>query len=116
MHFERFSSSRSAARMPLGGASKSLPRVLLLTSGLGQGHTRVAEAIAAGLLQRSVEVETLDLWSLMNPGVVRIVHHTYLTLVQEYPDLYERLYQLDEHTWRHILESESGPPAAVLEV
>jgi UDP-N-acetylglucosamine:LPS N-acetylglucosamine transferase len=83
---------------------------------LGQGHTRVAEAIGAGLIQRSVDVETIDLWSLMNPGVVTIVHHTYLRLVQEYPALYERLYQLDEHTWRQVLESESGPPAGVLEV
>jgi processive 1,2-diacylglycerol beta-glucosyltransferase len=92
------------------------PRVMLLTSGLGQGHTRVAHAVAAGLIQQSIHVETLDLWSLMNPGVVSIVHHTYLRLVQEYPDLYERLYHLDVHTWRQILESESGPPAAVLEV
>jgi processive 1,2-diacylglycerol beta-glucosyltransferase len=92
------------------------PRVMLLTSGLGLGHTRVAQAIAAGLIQQSIDVETLDLWSLMNPGVASICHQTYLRLVQEYPDLYERLYQLDEHTWRQVLESESGPPAAVLEV
>ncbi len=89
---------------------------MLLTSGLGQGHTRVAQAVAAGLIQESVVVETLDLWSLMNPGVASIVHQTYLRLVQEHPDLYERLYQLDEHTWRQVLESEAGPPAAVLEV
>lgn len=93
-----------------------VPRVLLLTSGLGQGHSRVAAAIAAGLLQQSIPAQTIDLWSLMNPGVARIVHHTYLRLVQEHPNLYERLYQLDEHTWRQILESETGPPAAVLEV
>lgn len=97
-------------------AADFLPRVLLLTSGLGQGHTRVAQAIEAGLLQQAVEAETLDLWSLMHPGAASIVHHTYLRLVQEYPDLYERIYQLDEHTWRQILESETGPPAAVLEV
>ncbi len=97
-------------------AAEFSPRVLLVTSGLGQGHTRVAQAIEAGLLQQAVEVETLDLWSLMHPGVAGIIHHTYLRLVQEYPDLYERLYQLDEHTWRQILESETGPPAAVLEV
>ena len=68
------------------------------------------------LLQRSTQVRMLDLWSLMNPGAASIVHQTYLRLVQEYPELYERLYQLDEHTWRQILESEEGPPAAVLEV
>lgn len=98
------------------GRDASAPRVLLLTSGLGFGHVRAAQAVEAALIQRSVSVTTLDLWSLMNPGVAGIVHHTYLRLVQEYPELYERLYQLDEHTWRHILESEDGPPPAVLEV
>jgi len=92
------------------------PRVLLLTSGLGYGHVRAAQAVEAALLQRSANVRMLDLWSLMNPGAASIVHQTYLRLVQEYPDLYERLYQLDEHTWRQVLESEAGPPAAVLEV
>jgi processive 1,2-diacylglycerol beta-glucosyltransferase len=116
MHLERPSAFRATALPPQRTTSGYSPKVMLLTSGLGQGHTRVAEAVGASLIQHSVEVETLDLWALMNPGVVKIVHHTYLRLVQEYPDLYERLYQLDEHTWRQVLESESGPPAAVLEV
>lgn len=91
-------------------------RVLLLTSGLGHGHVRAAQAVEAALVQRSADVHILDLWSLMNPGAASIVQQTYLRLVQEYPALYERLYQLDEHTWRQILESETGPPAAVMEV
>lgn len=112
----RFARRPTATRQPSHAGPAFSPRVLLLTSGLGQGHTRVAHAIETGLIQQSIHVELLDLWSLMNPGVVSIVHHTYLRLVQEYPALYERLYQLDEHTWRQVLESESGPPAAVLEV
>jgi processive 1,2-diacylglycerol beta-glucosyltransferase len=109
---------RSTSRAPLRSRTGTdfAPKVMLLTSGLGQGHTRVAQAVAAGLLQQGVEVEILDLWSLMNPGVASIVHHTYLRLVQEHPDLYERLYRLDQHTWRQVLESETGPPAEVLEV
>jgi UDP-N-acetylglucosamine:LPS N-acetylglucosamine transferase len=91
-------------------------RVLILTSGLGHGHVRAAQAVEAALLQRSTDVQIIDLWSLMNPGAASIVHRTYLRLVQEYPDLYERLYQLDERTWRQILESEAGPPPHVLEV
>lgn len=102
------------ARSPHSAAAA--PQVLLLTSGLGFGHVRAAQAIEASLIQRSIPVRTLDLWSLMNPGVAAICHHTYLRLVQEYPQLYERLYHLDEHTWRQILENEEGPPAAVLEV
>lgn len=90
-------------------------RVLLLTSGLGCGHVRAAQAIEAAFPSH-VDVRNVDLWSLMNPGVARACHETYLQLVIEHPELYERLYQLDEHTWRQILESESGPPRPVLEV
>lgn len=91
------------------------PRVLLLTSGLGLGHVRAAQAIEAALRQ-GAEICTLDMWSLMNAGVARALHATYLSLVQNHSELYERLYHLDEHTWRQILESDSGPPRAVLEV
>lgn len=104
------------ARPPGRALTSHSPRVLLLTSGLGYGHVRAAQAVEAALLQRSATVKILDLWSLMNPGAASIIQKTYLRLVQEYPELYERLYHLDEHTWRHILESEEGPPAAVLEV
>jgi UDP-N-acetylglucosamine:LPS N-acetylglucosamine transferase len=109
-----FPRRHAARRLP--SLAADLPQVLLLTSGLGFGHVRAAQAIEASLIQRSVPVRTLDLWSLMNPGVAAICHHTYLRLVQEYPQLYERLYHLDEHTWRQILENEEGPPAEVLEV
>jgi processive 1,2-diacylglycerol beta-glucosyltransferase len=90
--------------------------VLLLASGLGYGHVRAAQGIEAALLQHSVQVQFMDLWSLINPGAVSIVHQTYLRLVQEHPDLYERLYHLDERTWREMLQSEQGPPTEVLEV
>lgn len=123
MRFELPSSPQQAARpesiLDIGpahdGDDASQQRILLLTSGLGFGHVRAAQAIEAAL-RDSVEVLTLDLWSLMNSGVARACHATYLSLVQNYPQLYERLYHLDEHTWRQILESESGPPRAVLEV
>ena len=116
MHTDLRSVPRPFLQLLSRGSSDFTPKVLLLTSGLGQGHTRVAQAIAAGLIQESVEVEIFDLWSLMNSGVASIVHQTYLRLVQEHPDLYERLYRLDQQTWRQVLESETGPPAAVLEV
>ncbi len=90
-------------------------RVLLLTSGLGLGHVRAAQAVAAALRDQA-EVATVDFWSLMNAGAARALHGTYLELVQNHSDLYERLYHLDERTWRQVLESRSGPPRAVLEV
>ena len=83
MHSDiRIAPRPAASRRTVNAGPEFAPRVLLLTSGLGQGHTRVAHAVAAGLIQQSVHAETLDLWSLMNPGVVSIVHHTYLRLVQ----------------------------------
>lgn len=91
------------------------PRVLLLTSGLGLGHVRAAQAVAAAL-QDQAEVATVDFWSLMNDGAARAIHATYLDLVQNHSDLYERLYHLEAGTWRQVLESRSGPPRAVLEV
>lgn len=115
------STLRTGAGLRASRAVASLPterpeRVLLLASGLGYGHVRAAQAVEAALLQRGATVQVLDLWSLVNPGAASIVHQTYLSLVQHYPQLYERLYQLDEHTWRQILQSEEGPPAQVLEV
>lgn len=90
-------------------------RVLLLTSGLGLGHVRAAQAVAAAL-QDQAEVATVDFWSLMNAGAARAIHATYLDLVQNHSDLYERLYHLEAVTWRQVLESRSGPPREVLEV
>lgn len=91
------------------------PGVLLLTSGLGLGHVRAAQAIDAAL-QGKAQVHTVDLWSLMNDGVARAIHTVYLNLVQNHPQLYERLYHLDERSWRQVLISEAGAPPAVLEV
>ncbi|MBL8266511.1 MGDG synthase family glycosyltransferase [Steroidobacter sp.] len=91
------------------------PRVLLLTSGLGLGHVRAAQAVAAALKEQA-QVATVDFWSLMHAGAARAIHATYLDLVQNHSDLYERLYHLEAGTWRQVLESRSGPPRAVLEV
>ena len=115
----QFESGYKSPRRHRTLSSSGLPaseRILILTSGLGFGHLRAAQAIEAALLQQQAHVRILDLWSLINPGAASIIHQTYLRLVQEYPELYERLYQLDEHTWRQILESEDGPPASVMEV
>lgn len=90
-------------------------RVLLLTSGLGLGHVRAAQAVAASLQDRAA-VATVDFWSLMHAGTARAIHATYLDLVQNHSDLYERLYHLEAVTWRQVLESPSGPPRGVLEV
>jgi processive 1,2-diacylglycerol beta-glucosyltransferase len=119
MNFESLRSPSQLLRpgpyTPSASDDAGRPRVLLLTSGLGYGHLRAAQAIEAALAP-TAQVRMLDLWALLNPGVARACHQTYLALVQDHPDLYERLYHLDEQTWRRILHSESGLPPAVLEV
>src|SRR5262245_37342831 len=106
---------RDSTKRRIRGADPT-PRILLLTSGLGLGHVRASQAIGAALEPYGVHVDTVDLWSLMNPGGAQASKQTYLRLVQRHPELYERLYHLDEQTWRQILQSETGPPAPVLEV
>lgn len=103
-------SARSNARSRLRAAGA--PRVLLLTSELGAGHARAAKAIELAIRARApaTAVHTLDLWSLMHPAVADAVRQTYLRLVVEHPDLYERIYQLDERTWRRIIEGDELPP------
>jgi UDP-N-acetylglucosamine:LPS N-acetylglucosamine transferase len=94
------------------------PRILLLTSSLGCGHARASAALAEALRQRApaATVQRLDFWSLMNPGIAGTIQQTYLELVDGHPDLYERLYRLDQRTWRRIIESDDEPPAEVAEL
>jgi len=108
-------SARPITRPRISGAAA--PRVLLLTSNLGAGHSRAAKAIELAILARApaTEVRTLDLWSLMHASVADTVRQTYLRLVQEHPDLYERIYQLDERTWRRVLEGDEAPPPQLRE-
>jgi UDP-N-acetylglucosamine:LPS N-acetylglucosamine transferase len=94
------------------------PRILLLTSGLGCGHIRAADAVAEAIRQRAPQalVRRLDFWALMNPGVAAAIQQTYLQLVQRHPDVYARVHQLDQHTWRRILENDVAPPEEVIEL
>ena len=99
------------------GPAHAVPRVLLLTSTLGSGHLRAAQAVEAALLEQcpAAKVETLDFWSLMDAGVALALRQTYLRLVQEHPELYDRIFQLDERTWRRMLESNQAPPPSLAE-
>jgi len=94
------------------------PRILLLTSGLGCGHLRAAEAVAEELHRLAAEavLHQLDFWSLMNHGVAVSIQQIYLQLVQRHPELYERVHRLPQRTWRRIIENDLEPPAEVLEL
>ncbi len=102
---------------PAPTLSRAAPRVLLLTSTLGSGHLRAAQAVEAALLEQcpAAKVQTLDFWSLMDAGVAQAVRQTYLRLVQERPQLYDRIFQLDERTWRRMLENNQAPPPFLAE-
>lgn len=90
------------------------PRILLLTSELGCGHARAAQAIRLAILQRMPATVCLfDWWSLMHPSVAQGAKQMYLELVLKHPDLYERIYHLGEGTWRELLSGARPMPAPV---
>jgi processive 1,2-diacylglycerol beta-glucosyltransferase len=93
-------------------------RVLLLTSSLGSGHVRAAKAIEHALRERlpEAEIRTLDFWALMDGRVAWAVRTAYMRLVQENAGLFDRLYQLDQRTWRAVMESKEPPPKEFTEV
>lgn len=88
-------------------------RVLLLSSGLGSGHVRAAKAIEEAwcAADRQVTVQTLDFWSLMDPGVADVMQRSYLHLVSKHPDLYDQVYRLDQRLWRSLLAGDAVPEA-----
>ena len=87
-------------------------KTVILTSGLGFGHTRAAEAIAAALRVRlgAAEVDTIDFWSLMAPKVSAATKEAYLELVSTAPGAYEELYQLTEKDWQEHFRAGRLPP------
>ena len=56
-------------------------------------------------------LQTLDLWSLMHPKWLMRCARLTCGWCRNTPGLYERVYQLDERTWRRIIEGEQPPPA-----
>jgi UDP-N-acetylglucosamine:LPS N-acetylglucosamine transferase len=92
--------------------------VLVLTSGLGCGHVRAADAIASAIrrLEPHASLRQLDFWSLMNPGVAATIKRNYLSLVIDHPGLYSRVHRLDERSWRRVIENDVPPPAEVIEL
>ncbi len=94
------------------------PRILLLTSGLGTGHSRATQSIERALRVQAplCETRTIDFWSLINAEVGNAIQKTYLRLVTEHPGLYQRLYELDQHCWRNILERGAPLPALIHEL
>jgi len=106
------------ARKQRMSADPDAKRVLLFTSSLGFGHMRATQAIERALeaCMPEATVRTLDLWSLMDYKVAEAVRTAYLRLVQEHADLYDQVYQLDQSTWRSLLESSRPLPPELSEI
>jgi UDP-N-acetylglucosamine:LPS N-acetylglucosamine transferase len=92
----------------LPGGQESPPRILLLTSSLGSGHLMASTAVAAALREScpSIEIETVDFWSLMDQEVAAAVRHAYLDMLSTEPQLYDSVYRLDQHIWRSLFDAE----------
>lgn len=88
-------------------------RILILTSGLGHGHNRAAQAIQTTLTMKSPssEVAMLDWWSLVNADVAKFIQQLYLSLVQQHQALYERLYHTSAQAWRQAAQQQNLPHA-----
>ncbi len=93
--------------------SRHASRILLLTASLGAGHARAAAAVAAALraAQPGCAVRTQDFWSLMDEAVAASLQRAYLNLVRDRTGLYDRIYRLDQRTWRAILAGAPLPEA-----
>jgi UDP-N-acetylglucosamine:LPS N-acetylglucosamine transferase len=87
-------------------------RVMLLTSSLGSGHVMASRALEAALLERNpgMEIETVDVWSLMDPEVARAVRQAYLDTIAEEPQLYDEVYRLRQQTWRSLFDATESLP------
>ncbi len=81
------------------------PRILLLTASLGAGHARAAVAVATALRAAIPDcaIRTQDFWTLMDEAVAASLQRAYLNLVRDRTSLYDRIYRLDQRTWRAIL-------------
>jgi processive 1,2-diacylglycerol beta-glucosyltransferase len=87
-------------------------RVALLSSTLGFGHLRAAQAVAEALLERdrSLAIEFVDVWSLMDESVAAAAREGYLRAVTEQPQQYENLFRYSDAQWRNFFRSPSLEP------
>jgi processive 1,2-diacylglycerol beta-glucosyltransferase len=85
-------------------------RILLVTSYLGYGHRKAAEAIvsALGRLYPGVESKIVDFWTFLSDGVRQDIQNFYLKLISEHSEVYNKLYHLDVKEWQKILSGQKS--------
>lgn len=79
-------------------------KCLFLTSSPGYGHTRAAEAIEEMLRYTHPYIETkyLNITSLVDKKVSDALQDGYLRMTAEQPELYQKLYDMDENFYRQL--------------
>ena len=82
----------------------NIMKCLFLTSSPGYGHTRAAEAIDLVLKCRypGIETEYLNITSLIDTQVSDAIQDGYLRMTAEQPELYQKLYDMDENFYRQL--------------
>lgn len=83
-------------------------RILLVTSFLGYGHRKAAEAIVSAIerLYPSAQSRIIDFWQFLSDGVSRDIQNFYLNLISENSGIYDKLYHLDIEEWQEILSGQ----------
>ncbi len=88
-------------------------RIAILTSTLGFGHLRAAQAVEQALREREphATVELVDVWSLVDPTVAAAAREGYLRAVVEQPMHYEYLFRFSPQQWRAFFRDPQLPTA-----
>ncbi len=86
-------------------------RAAILTSSLGYGHVKAAQAVEEALreLHPDCAVEYLDFWSLMDEQTAGAIKAGYLELVTQHPQLYDQLYGFDRARWKAFFNAPDMP-------
>lgn len=91
------------------GRVPSLGRVLLLTASVGGGHTRAAEAVAAGIRERArrgllryERVDVVDTLAVASPWFRAAYRGAYLGLLAKAPSLVGWLYDRSDRPFRGV--------------
>ncbi|MFZ5816445.1 MAG: MGDG synthase family glycosyltransferase [Bacillota bacterium] len=71
-------------------------RILILSAPFGSGHQRAAEAAAAALRSRGVQVAVSDLFSLVSPALSKLAAEAWTSLLKVAPSAYGAIYRWTE--------------------
>lgn len=81
-------------------------RILLLSVSAGAGHVRAAQAIqAAGADLADVQIEHIDVLTLVSAGFRKVYGELYVDLVERHPNLWAHLYQRSDEAATNAWEN-----------